>query len=56
MTCGHCTTAIERELRAISGVQAVEIDLETKLVAVHGYDLDDRELRTAIDEAGYEAE
>lgn len=56
MTCGHCEAAITRELQRVSGVQAVEIDLESKLVAVRGRDLDDRALRAAIDEAGYEAE
>jgi copper chaperone len=54
--CGHCRAAIETEVGAVSGVEEVEVDLETKLVTVRGRDLDDASLRAAIDEAGYEAE
>jgi copper chaperone CopZ len=34
-------------------VSAVEVDLDAKRVAVAGAGLDDRAIRTAIDEAGY---
>ena len=33
----------------------VEVDVDTKLVTVTGEGLDDRALRAAIEEAGYEA-
>lgn len=56
MSCGHCKSAVESELRTVEGVESVEVDLETKLVAVHGAGLEDAALRAAIDEAGYEAE
>jgi copper chaperone len=56
MHCGHCKTAVTRELEGVSGVQAVDVDLETKLVAVRGDDLDDAALVAAIDEAGYDGE
>jgi len=55
MTCGHCKQAVSGELAGVRGVEAVEVDLETKLVTVKGVDLDDAALRAAIDEAGYEA-
>ena len=55
MHCDHCTAAVSRELEAISGVERVDADLETKLVTVHGEALDDAALIAAIDEAGYEA-
>ncbi len=55
MHCGHCKTAVTEELSAVEGVQSVEVDLDTKLVVVHGEGLDDASLRAAIDEAGYEA-
>jgi copper chaperone CopZ len=45
-----------RELEGVSGVQRVEVDLETKLVTVSGEPLDEASLIEAIDEAGYEAE
>ncbi len=56
MHCDHCRAAVEGELRQVSGVDAVDVDLETKLVTVRGDNLYDEALRAAIDEAGYEAE
>ena len=55
MTCGHCKNAVNGELRSVAGVETVEVDLDTKLVTVSGENLDDRALRAAIEEAGYEA-
>ncbi len=55
MHCDHCKASVTEELEAVEGVEAVEVDLETKLVVVRGRDLDDRKLRAAIAEAGYEA-
>ena len=55
MHCDHCERAVKDELRAVAGVESVDVDLETKLVTVSGQDLDDTALRAAIDEAGYEA-
>ena len=55
MSCGHCKQAVTAELVDVAGVEAVNVDLETKLVTVRGHELDDAALRAAIDEAGYEA-
>ena len=55
MSCAHCESAVRSELLAISGVVAVDVDLGTKQVIASGTDLDDRALRAAIAEAGYEA-
>ena len=55
MTCDHCKNAVNSELRSEAGVETVEVDLDTKLVTVSGENLDDRALRAAIEEAGYEA-
>jgi copper chaperone CopZ len=55
MHCGHCKASVTEEVAAVEGVEAVEVDLETKLVVVRGEGLDDAKLRAAIDEAGYEA-
>jgi copper chaperone len=46
---------VAEELSAVARVDAVDVDLESKLVTVHGTDLDDSRLRGAIEEAGYEA-
>jgi copper chaperone len=55
MHCGHCKAAVERELSAVEGVDAVEADLDSKRVTVSGQSLSDDALREAIEEAGYEA-
>jgi copper chaperone len=55
MSCGHCKHSVSSELREVAGVDAVDVDLDTKLVTVRGRDLDDAALRAAIEEAGYEA-
>ena len=52
--CAHCEAAITHEVGAVAGVEAVEVDLERKLVTVRGEGLDDARLRAAIDEAGYD--
>jgi copper chaperone CopZ len=55
MSCGHCEQAVSSELATVRGVESVDVDLDSKLVTVRGSDLDDRALRAAIEEAGYEA-
>jgi copper chaperone len=55
MSCQHCVLAVSEEVGQVAGVESVEVALETKQVTVRGRDLDDRALRAAIDEAGYEA-
>jgi copper chaperone CopZ len=47
--------SIREEVSEVEGVEDVDVDLETKLVTVHGRELDDASLRAAIVEAGYEA-
>ena len=41
-------------VRAIHCAQLRDVDLDTKIVTVHGPELDDVALRAAIVEAGYE--
>ena len=55
MTCDHCKIAVTAEVTKVAGVTAVEVDLETKLVRVHGSDVDPAAVVAAIDEAGYDA-
>jgi copper chaperone len=55
MSCDHCRRAVTSELLEIDGVESVDVDLESKLVTVHGSNLDDAALRAAVEEAGYEA-
>ena len=53
--CAHCEASITEEVSGVAGVEQVEVDLETKLVTVRGHGLDDAALRSAIEEAGYDA-
>jgi copper chaperone len=55
MTCDHCTVAVTEEVAGVPGVAAVDADLDTKLVRVHGRALDPAAVVAAIDEAGYDA-
>lgn len=54
MTCGHCEAAVREEVAKVSGVEAVQVDLASKRVVVHG-PFQDADARAAIAEAGYEA-
>ena len=55
MSCAHCTAAVTEEVEQVSGVSAVDVDLDTKLVVVRGEGVSDDAVREAIREAGYEA-
>jgi copper chaperone len=55
MSCDHCRVAVTAEVTKIAGVHVVEVDLDTKLVQVHGSDIDTAAVVAAIDEAGYDA-
>jgi copper chaperone len=55
MTCGHCAQAVTRELGALPGVAAVDVDLGTGVVTVtSAAPLAAGDVRAAVDEAGYE--
>ncbi len=56
MSCEHCRRAITDEVTSVENVEAIDVDLSTKLVVVHGESVDDAAVRVAIDEAGYEVE
>ena len=54
VSCAHCRRAIEDEVSQVHGVEAVNVDLDTKTVTVSGEPLDAAAITAAIDEAGYE--
>ncbi|AXK34390.1 copper chaperone [Streptomyces armeniacus] len=55
MTCGHCKSAVTREISALDGVRAVHVELSTGRVTVTSDDEpDDALVAEAVDEAGYE--
>ena len=55
MSCAHCKAAVTEEVSAVAGVDAIDVDLDTKLVRVSGSGLDDAAIRAAIGEAGYDS-
>lgn len=55
ISCEHCRSAITSEVGAVSGVDSVAVDLESKVVTVSGAGVEDAAVRDAIDDAGYDA-
>jgi len=54
MTCGNCVKHVERALRALDGVQNVEVDLSTGKAFVRGDFIQGAEVMVlALQEAGY---
>ena len=55
MTCDHCVRAVTTELVMLSGVQSVDVNLDSGTVTVTSESpLEEALVREAIDEAGYE--
>lgn len=55
MTCGHCVNSVSSEVGALPGVDDVQVDLTSGTVTVKSAAaLDERSIREAVDEAGYE--
>ena len=53
--CSHCAAAIQGEVSGVQGVDAVDVDVDAKVVTIRGEALSDAALREAIEEAGYQA-
>jgi copper chaperone len=53
MTCEHCAAAVTEEVAAVPGVTAVDVDVSSGTVVVHGDGISDDDVRTAVGEAGY---
>lgn len=55
MTCGHCVAAVTEEVKKISGVTGVEVDLASGNVAITSEaPLAAVDVAAAVEEAGYE--
>jgi len=52
MTCMHCKMRVEKALRAVGGVEAVQVDLVKKEAVVTGA-ADRASLEKAVEDAGY---
>lgn len=55
MTCGHCESAVSKEVTSIPGVTSATAVASSGLLTVASEQpLDDEAVRAAVDEAGYE--
>lgn len=55
MVCVNCVKHVDKALRKIQGMKAVEVSLENKSAKVQmGEDIPDDRLRTVIEDAGYQ--
>ncbi len=52
MTCMHCKMAVEKALKGVSGVTAVQVDLAGKKAAVSG-SADEAAMAKAVEDAGF---
>ena len=54
MTCGHCVASVTEELSELSGVESVDVELETGRVTVtSSTELERGDVEAAVTEAGY---
>ncbi|MEX1141087.1 MAG: heavy-metal-associated domain-containing protein [Thermoleophilaceae bacterium] len=54
MTCEHCAGSVTEEVEQVAGVTGIDVNLENGSVVVRGDGFSDADIRTAVDEAGYE--
>ncbi|GAB3647955.1 heavy-metal-associated domain-containing protein [Glycomyces tarimensis] len=55
MTCGHCASAVTQEVTALSGVENVDVAVDSgKVTVTSTEELATDAVREAVDEAGYE--
>lgn len=55
MACGHCAGFLREEIERIGGITSVAVDVDAGTVTVTSDgNLDDADVRAAVEEAGYE--
>ena len=56
MSCGGCVASVERAVRALPGIEAVQVDLTSSSakVAFDAAQIDASQIKHAIEEAGYD--
>ena len=56
MTCGHCEMSVREEVGEIAGVEDIQVSAQTgRLVVTAEGEIDDAEVLSAVEEAGYSA-
>lgn len=54
MSCMHCVMHVKSALSEVKGVTAVDVNLKEKYAAVDGENLNDNDLKHAVEDAGYD--
>jgi len=55
MSCGHCVNHVKEALSELNGVTNVEVNLASKTAIIEAtVDIEDKDIKFAIDDAGYE--
>jgi copper chaperone CopZ len=55
MTCGHCVASVTEEVQEITGVEDVEVVLETGALTITSAEpVDAATVKAAVEEAGYQ--
>jgi copper ion binding protein len=55
MSCNHCVSHVEEALKEVDGVISVVVSLEEKNAVIEiTQDIQEEQLREALDEAGYD--
>jgi Cu+-exporting ATPase len=53
MSCGHCTGRVEKALKALEGVEVLEVSVDNKRAVVNTQ-IDNEVLTETIEDAGYD--
>ena len=53
MSCGHCALSVREEVAELTGVEQVEVELESGRLSVTGAGFSDDEVRQSVRSAGY---
>lgn len=54
MTCNHCKASVEKNLSALDGIKAVEVDLTSKQVYIDGDKIEEQAIANTINDLGFE--
>lgn len=55
MTCNHCTSAVEQEIKALGDVKFVDVNLEQNIAKVEFKDtVSDDSIKNAIEDIGFD--
>jgi copper chaperone len=53
MTCAHCVMSITEEVAQVSGVSAVDVELDSGRLTIRGHGVADDAVMLAVEAAGY---